>query len=240
MTTVLSRTPSSLPADRTPVPRSPRGERPSRSRLRDPRLAIGVALVALCAVAGARLLASADDFQQVWAIDADLAAGSRVQSQDLRAVRVRFGSDELADRYVVAGGPAAQALRDGAVLDRPLKRGELLPRGALTSGPADRLTALALGVPAQSLPAGTGVGDVVDVWVAPREGRGDGLTEAAEAVRALRDVRVLSIGGNGDGLDPTSTRQVVVGVGHGDLAGLPVVIGLVAQGTVVLTTTVGS
>ena len=46
-----------------------RHQRPAyHARVGDPRLWVGVAIVAVCVVAGARLLAAADDTVAVWAV----------------------------------------------------------------------------------------------------------------------------------------------------------------------------
>ena len=73
-------------------------QRVRRPGWRDPRLWIGVVLVAGCVVAGARMLAAADDTVQVWAAASDLGAGDRLTEDDLVAQRVRF-----ADAAALAG-----------------------------------------------------------------------------------------------------------------------------------------
>ena len=66
---------------------------------RDPRLWVGVAIVAACVVAGARLLAAADDTVAVWAVSSDLGPGDQVTADDLVSERVRFADDADLDRY---------------------------------------------------------------------------------------------------------------------------------------------
>ena len=78
----------------TAGPDVPPALRGHRSGWRDPRLWIGVVLVAASVVVGARVLAAADDTVQVWAAAADLGAGQRVDADDLVAQRVRFADDD--------------------------------------------------------------------------------------------------------------------------------------------------
>ncbi len=66
---------------------------------RDPRLWIGIAIVAVSVVAGARLLASADDTVAVWVTVDDMGAGDLVSEADLEVRRVRFADDAELERY---------------------------------------------------------------------------------------------------------------------------------------------
>ena len=69
------------------------------SPCRDPRLWIGIVLVAASVVVGARVLAAADDTVQVWAAARDLGAGQRVEADDLVAQRVRFADADALGGY---------------------------------------------------------------------------------------------------------------------------------------------
>ena len=116
-----SRGPTPSPTD---VPAALRGHRPA---WRDPRLWIGIVLVAASVVVGARVLAAADDTVQVWAAAGDLGAGQRVEADDLVAQRVRF-----ADRDALAGYfTVDDELPADLELTRGVGKGELLPRAAV-------------------------------------------------------------------------------------------------------------
>ena len=116
---------SSLGKPGTPTP--PVATRVTRAGWRDPRLWIGLLIVAGSVVLGARLLAAADEPVSVWAVVGDHGVGAPVGSDDVVAVRVRFADDADLDRYL----PADDPLPDGIVLARAIGSGELLPRAAI-------------------------------------------------------------------------------------------------------------
>lgn len=97
---------------------------------RNPRLLLGLVLVAVSVVLGARLLASADDTVPVWAVSRDLPAGATVSTGDLERRQVRFPDEATADAYLSAD----QRLPDETTLERAVSDGELLPRSALATG----------------------------------------------------------------------------------------------------------
>lgn len=222
------------PSTQTPV--SPAATRSVRSRWRDPRLVLGVALVATCALLGARLLASADDTVGVWTARSTLDAGRLVTGADVVRREVRFADQRAADRYL----SAEEALPAGTSLARTVGEGELLPRAALAAGGGARLTEVPLSVETESVPATVRVGTLVDVWVTP-DLAVSGAGAAAEGSRAARstlvfdDVSVVSAPHPGSSLGPTATRQVIVGVAPDQEARLPTSLAALARGSVVLT-----
>lgn len=203
-----------LPADATLAPGgaggaangalpSPPARRTAGPSWRDPRLLVGVLLVAGSVLLGAQLLAGADDTVDVWSVRGDLTAGTPVTARDLQPAQVRFTSAELAGRYL-----SADDLPDGMVLLRDVAAGELLPRAAVGSAPRERLAELPVSVASEAVPAGLRVGELVDVWVTrPAEG-----TQERRAVRVLEQVRVIAAPDRSSALGPASTRQVLVGV----------------------------
>lgn len=201
----------------------------SRVMIRDPRLAIGIGLVALCGLGGARILADADDYSQVWAASGDLRAGATLTEDDLQVARVRFASGSERGRYVevTSGSPA------GGVLTRDLGAGELVPEAGVVPAGGEELTAVSLSVAGHGIPSSLGAGDLVDVWVTPTA-----LDVGAVAELAFTQARVLALPDAGGGFDPTAARQVVVGVDPTMQRGLPEVIGALASGDAVLTTRV--
>jgi hypothetical protein len=204
------------------------------SRWRDPRLLLGLVVVATCALLGARLLASADDSVAVWAAGTALGPGQRVTSADLVRVQVRFRGQAEADRYVSAD----TAVPSGATVDRPVGPGELLPRSALGDPTAVSLTEVPLSVGTEAVPDTVGTGSAVDVWVTPRSPGSGAESEGGapgRATRVFRDVRVVSAPAPETSLGPTATRQVIIGVAADQAAGLPRAIAALGSGDVLLT-----
>jgi hypothetical protein len=168
-------------------------QRLSSSRWRQPRLVLGVLLVAVAMVLGARVFAALDDSVLVWRVESPARAGSPVGDLDVRAVAVRFDDADTEAAYLSADQPVPTT---GAVA-RPLTAGQLLAVADVV--PADSRTAaqLPLDVPVGSLPLDLAVGDRVDVWVVPGLANADGAAVTpgqpvpAEAVRVLQDVAVI-------------------------------------------------
>ncbi|MDF1603930.1 hypothetical protein [Nocardioides sp. YIM 152315] len=167
----------------------PRATRTSAPGWRDPRLWIGLLIVAVSVVAGARLLAAADDTVQVWAVRADAGPGAELTEADLVARRVRFAdSDDLETYYRVDA-----ALPGGLRLVRGVGEGELLPRGAV--GADDALTdtvELPVAVEAEQAPPTVAAGSVVDVYLVGSPGREAADDRALEPGKpVLREATVV-------------------------------------------------
>ncbi len=146
--------PASLPATRI-----------GRRRWQDPRLWIGILLVASSVLVASRILAAADDTVAVWRLDDDLEPGQVVTEADLEVADVQFDGDDQAAAYVSADEPLPSGLRT----DRALGSGELLPAAALTSEEVAVPRELPLGVSGAGVPSGLAVGDRVDVWAVPAD-----------------------------------------------------------------------
>jgi hypothetical protein len=206
---------------------SPPADRPRRARWRDPRLVVGIALVALCALLGARFLGGSSDTVAVWAVRGTMPEGRPVTTGDLVRRDVRFADQADADRYVSADSDLPQ----GATLARAVGAGELLPRAALATSPDQAVVEVPMAVDTQSVPATVGVGSTVDVWVTPdKSGAAPG-----RSVLVFDDVPVISVQRSTTSLGPTSTQQVIVGIGQDQQARLPSSIAALASGSIVLT-----
>jgi hypothetical protein len=144
------------------APGSPKAGRLASPSWLDTRLVLGVLLVLLSVVVGARVLASADRSSLVWSTTRDLAPGASLSETDLQAVQVRL--------FESTGGylPATGAPPVGYVLDRPVAAGELLPRSALVR-PGDDVDLRQVTVPVLPghYPPALQRGQLVDVWVTP-------------------------------------------------------------------------
>lgn len=211
----------------SPAPSAPRATRIARPGWRDPRVIAGLLLVAVSVLAGARLMATADDTVPVWSVRRAVAAGATLNEADLVRRSVRL-DDASAAAYLAGDRPAPL----GRPVLRALGPGELLPRSVLRadSGPAE--IAVPLSVARESVPAGVRPGAVVDVWVVPAAD-GPAPAEPPTAARALAGVRVVEAPRGGDTLAPQATRAVVVAVGTEE--DLSRVLAAMAQGRVVLT-----
>ncbi|WP_157550591.1 hypothetical protein [Nocardioides jensenii] len=183
---------------------APLATRTGRSGWRDPRLWIGVALVAVSVLIGARVLGGADNTVEVWAARADLAQGEKVGDGDLVARRVHLGDDELA--LYLSGD---KDLPEQSTLTRSVGAGELVPRAAL--GKDDGLRRVSL-----TIPVGTGdllveKGAMLDVWVGPPD-----ASNLAEAIKdagpVLRDIVVIEAPAVDDSFGGVGTREILIGV----------------------------
>ncbi|WP_261565284.1 SAF domain-containing protein [Frankia gtarii] len=147
-------------SEASPPPGSPPARRLTRRRWRDSRLLIGVLLVLVSVVVGARLFAMADSTRQWVVAKSALPAGHVVVAGDLTTVSARL-DDATSDRYYPGG-----RLRDltGATLARPVDAGELVS-GADFAGRNMQSTRLVpVIVKAGRLPA-LEPGDHIDVYV---------------------------------------------------------------------------
>ena len=187
---------STLGTSSDPAPPATRARRPG---WRDPRLWVGVAIVAVSVVAGARLLWSADDTDLVWAVSGDHAVGDALSADDLVARRVRFAEGADLDRYLTTD----QALPDGARLVRPVGDGELLPRAAIATSSGSQTRLLPVAAAPSAVPPGVAPGSVVDVYLVA----GKGCSECADPV--LEGVTVVDAPRADDLAD---TRQLVLSV----------------------------
>lgn len=197
---------------------------------RDPRIVVGVVIMAVSVLVGGWLLSSADDTVGIVVLRHGLPAGAQITLSDLGSRQVRFADDDMAARYLRAG----QRLPSGAVLARPIGAGELLPRAAIRAGGDEPGLEVPLSVGRDDVPATVRPGSVVDVWVVP-----DGATrvgpDADSAHLVLEAVTVLDLGGQGDSLAPESKRQVIVSVPSSKADHLGQALGSVASGRLVLT-----
>ncbi|WP_157537471.1 hypothetical protein [Nocardioides sp. Root190] len=193
----------------TSVP--PQATRVARPGWRDPRLWIGVLLVAGSVVLGARLMAAADDTVAVWAVESERGSGTPLTGDDLVVERVRFAAGDSVERYFAADEPVP----DGLVLTRGVGAGELLARSAVGEATEDPMLQVPLAVDPQRVPPDVGTGSVVDVWVADGAGAADrepGAADEAPDGPALSRVTVVAAPAFDDTFAVSGTRQIVVAV----------------------------
>ncbi|MEP6815458.1 MAG: hypothetical protein ABI873_07915 [Marmoricola sp.] len=209
----------------TPAPPARRHHRPG---WRDPRILVGIVIVAVSVLLGVKVLASADDTVGVWALRKDLPAGTRVSAGEVERVQIRFDSRDAADRYLSADDP----LPADSVLQRAVGRGELLPRNAL-AGVDRALVEVPVSVEVDEVPSTVREGSVVDVWVTPQTATT--AERLADATLVLDDVVVVKAPRAGDTLAPAGTRQIIVGVTADRAQRLGPALGRTSSGRVVIT-----
>lgn len=199
------RPPTTAPAAVVPPGPTPRRVRPPRWL--DLRLVLGVLLVLGSVLLGARVVGAADATVPVWAVAADLAAGSELTAGDLVAVDVRL--DDAAKAYV-----STDTRPEGWTLGRAVRAGELLPRTALEE-PAG-LVHLALPVQSGYVPPGLERGQLVDVYAVADPDAG--AVEGSDVTLVVSHAPVQAISGRSDGVlsAATSAVQVVVAVAADD------------------------
>ncbi|GAA1055689.1 hypothetical protein GCM10017608_23430 [Agromyces luteolus] len=144
-------------------------ERPTRSgrerRRVDPRLLLGLALVAGSTIGVWAVVEALDDTTRVLVAPATVTAGSRVTLGDLRVEAVRLGA--VADGYLVPG----DVPEDGLVVTRTVLGGELVPAASVAD--VDDVGTATVVVPSRGpLAREIAPGAVVDVWTAGELERG--------------------------------------------------------------------
>lgn len=205
-----------------PVPPAP-SARLSLSRWRDPRLVLGLLIVAGSVLLGSWALAAADDTVTRWGVRVALPAGVRIEAEDLERREVRF-ADGASDPYLPITADVV-----GRVVSRSVGVGELLPAAVVAATTASSRLQLPLTVDQTGIPGAVRRGSVVDVWLAPRDPHPDGT----RARRVLREVVVLEVPDPADPLAPTSVQSVVVAVDERD--DVAAVLGAAVDGQLVLT-----
>ncbi|WP_022893575.1 SAF domain-containing protein [Agromyces subbeticus] len=143
-----------------------RQERGERGALRlDPRLIIGIVLIAGSTIGVWTLVSGLDDGVEVYVARDTLTPGTTIQADDLGTESVRLGA--AGAHYLAVGDVPA----DGFVITRTVHAGELVPDAAVDE--ADRTGLATIVVPSRGpLPAGIAAGAQVDVWTAKQVERG--------------------------------------------------------------------
>ena len=172
--------------------RSGRTQSQARARafVLDPRLAIGVVLVAASVVGVVSLVAATDDSIEVYAAGATFTPGDRVLSSDLVVRSVKL--NEAADHYIVRGELSEQ----GFVATRSIGVGELVPTSSLGSHDGLSLTSVVV-APQSGLSGSVAPGASVDVWASPEDDNGQYaapgvIISGAVVVRLLDDDSLVS------------------------------------------------
>lgn len=142
------------------TPGSPKATRLGSPSWLDGRLVLGVLLVLVSVLVGAKVLAGADTSQQVWVASHDLAPGTVITGADLHEGKVRlYGTS----RHYLAGSRPI-----GYVVRRAVSSDELVPADSLSQPGQDApRREITLPVAVGHLPPDLGRSDQVDVYVTP-------------------------------------------------------------------------
>ncbi|ANC32892.1 SAF domain-containing protein [Isoptericola dokdonensis] len=143
-----------------PAPSAPRLRRPT---WRDPRLVVGLLLVATSVALGSWVVSGADRTVPVYAAAATLTPGEPVGPDSLRVVDVNLGDEQDVYLRADAGPP------EGRVALRVVDEGELVAVAALGDAAAVDVRSVAVPV-ASGLSERIRAGAAVDLWFVPSPG----------------------------------------------------------------------
>jgi hypothetical protein len=201
---------------------TPRAARLARPRWLDLRLIVGVLMVLISVVLGARLVATVDDTYEVWSVRDDLGTRTTLSAADLVSVPVNLGDG-------ARGYLSASSSPVGRVLTRPLSRGELIPAAALKDAGTADLRRVVIEVDRVST-SGLRRGRVVDVYAVPTMEPG---TKAPAPPRlVVGAVTVAAVSGEAGGLSASGRTAGITLVL--DSATVPALLAAQEQGRVVL------
>lgn len=195
-----------------------------RPTWRDPRLGLGVVLVAASIAAGSWAVAQASHTVQVYATTATLAPGEALDVTELAVKEAWPG--EITQRYLMP----SQELAPDTVITRGVGSGELIPRSAI--GKASDLEVRPVTVPLpHGAPQGLSIGARADLWLIDPAGPGESSEPRSEPELLANDLDVADIA-EAEGLLAANGSSAQVLVPHDELA--DVLDALSAEGELVL------
>lgn len=196
--------------DNSTGPAGPPALRLRRPGLRDPRLLLGLALVAVAVLTSTSLVARAGHTIPVYVATRDLVRGDVVDGPVLAVRDVRLPGDGEVYLRADAELPA------GLVVIREVGAGELLPRAAVAESAQLSVRPVAV-TPTAALPTGVVAGSLVDLWLVP-DGGADASGEGPRELVTGLTVAQVSQPAGGFQIGSGVTVHVLVPVD--DLAGV--------------------
>lgn len=156
-----------------------------RPSWRDPRLGVGILLVAGSVALGSWTMARADHTVTVFTAATVLPPGERLDVEDLVSTQVSV--PEVAERYLTSADDLDEAL----VVLRTVGEGEMVPLAALGSAESVQVRTVTVALDA-ALADTIGAGSRVDLWVAEpaSEAVGQTLTPPEPLVQAVEVAQV--------------------------------------------------
>ncbi len=186
-----------------PGPDAPAAERLRRPSWRDPRLLVGLLIVALSVSGVIALLAAQNRTAQVYAADRLLTVGDQLSVEDLRVVDVQI--DEVKDSYL----SASEQLPSESQIITIVQEGELVPRRAV--GPQDPQGRQAVTVEVDhTLARGVEPARMVDVWAADAGAVGQQQEVEVQRIAAGAQVAALTEASNTFGAQAVVTVELLV------------------------------
>jgi len=183
-----------------PAPVAARLRRPG---WRDPRLLVGVVMVAGSVALGSWAVRSAQSTVPVYVAREALVPGQRLAADDVVVAQVQLGPGELA-HYVSAD----VALPADAVVVRVVGDDELLPAGAI--GSAADLEVRSVAIPLERAPSrDVTVGALVNVWYVPEDTREDAAGPPQQLATSLPVAEVARPEHSLGGADGVSAHVLV-------------------------------
>lgn len=204
-------------------PPSPPAARLRRPGLRDPRLLLGLVLVAGSVALGSWAVSAAARTVPVYAALRTVVPGEPLDVGGLEVREVTLGLS--LDAYLTA----EEGLPDDLVVLRTIGAGELVPRSAVAEAAAVELRPVAIS-PDGALPRGVEPGSTVDLWFVPEPAdQGAGQTDAPAPYELAAGLTVAEVS-EPTGAFSTAAVTVQVLVPLEDLA--DVLAALAAEGSV--------
>lgn len=163
---------------------------PRPRRYRDPRLLLGLLLVAGSVLGVVGVVTAVDDGVEVYAASRLLTVGERVDTDDLELRRVSLGTDS--GTYLQGG----QLPDGGVIVSRSIGAGELVPLAAVGDVRGASATTIVIAL-ATDLGGTVRAGDLLDLWSAPaleagRYGAPTVLASRAQLVRTVASEGIVS------------------------------------------------
>lgn len=142
---------------------------------RDPRLIVGILLVALSVTGVVALVQSLDERQGYWAASVDIVPGARVNADDFHVVQASMS--ESSDHYWAAG----RQLPSEFLVSSTILQGELLTQRQVAESDPDGRQQVGVRV-SEDMPSSVTLGSRVDVWVAAASDDGRGYEEPTKMI----------------------------------------------------------